>query len=96
MLLSGPRDEMQHQLRVVLGGYDEFGEFDRSTLGLIEPLRALRMLHYAGWIAQRWTDPAFPLAFPWFPSTRWWEEQVDTFREQRAKLDEPSLVPERA
>jgi Ser/Thr protein kinase RdoA (MazF antagonist) len=96
MLLSGPRAEMEHQLRVVLGGYDEFGEFDRSTLGLIEPLRALRMLHYAGWIAQRWTDPAFPLAFPWFPSTRWWEEQVDTFREQREKLDAPTLVPERA
>jgi Ser/Thr protein kinase RdoA (MazF antagonist) len=96
MLLSGPRDEMQHQLRVVLAGYDEFGDFDRGTLGLIEPLRALRMLHYAGWIAQRWTDPAFPLAFPWFPTTRWWEEQVDTFREQRAKLDEPWLVPERA
>ena len=54
------------------------------------------MLDYAGWIARRWTDPAFPLAFPWFATTRWWEEQVDTLREQRARLDEPWLVPERA
>ncbi|MND06763.1 serine/threonine protein kinase [compost metagenome] len=54
------------------------------------------MLDYAGWISRRWADPAFPIAFPWFPTTRWWEEQVDTFREQRAKLDEPWLVPERA
>jgi Ser/Thr protein kinase RdoA (MazF antagonist) len=95
MLLSGARDEMQHQLRIVLQGYEEFAEFDDRTLRLVEPLRAARMLHYAGWIAERWTDPAFPLAFPWFPTTRWWEEQVDTFREQRAKLDEPWLVPER-
>ena len=58
----------------------------------IEPLRTLRMIHYAAWLARRWEDPAFPAAFPWFNTPRYWEEQVLALREQAARLDEPPLV----
>lgn len=91
MLLSGERDEMEAQLARVLEGYREFYDFDRRELNLVEALRTLRLIHYAGWIARRWHDPAFPAAFPWFDSPRYWEERILELREQIALMDEPPL-----
>jgi Ser/Thr protein kinase RdoA (MazF antagonist) len=92
MLLSGGRDEMRAQLRDVLRGYALFGDFDPGQLQLIEPLRTLRLIHYAAWIARRWTDPAFPAAFPWFPDPRYWESRVLELREQIAAMQEAPLT----
>ena len=91
LLLSGERPDMQRQLGEILAGYEEFHEFDRRELALIEALRTLRLLHYAAWLARRWTDPAFPKAFPWFNTMSYWEEQILTLREQRLRLQEPTL-----
>jgi len=91
LFLSGSREEMAIQIADLLDGYRQFMSFDARELHLVEPLRTLRMLHYAGWIARRWTDPAFPRAFPWFAENRYWEEHVLSLREQRALLDEPAL-----
>lgn len=92
MLLSGDRAEQGLQLSDIIAGYEEFYDFDRRELHLIEALRTLRMIHYAAWLARRWTDPAFPQAFPWFGSDRYWEEHILALREQAALLDEPPLV----
>lgn len=92
MLLSGERADQQRQLCDVLAGYEDFAEFDPRELHLIEALRTLRLLHYAAWIASRWDDPAFPAAFPWFASQRWWQDQILALREQTALMDEPPLV----
>jgi len=91
LFLSGSRDEMAGALADLLEGYTRFHPFDARELHLIESLRALRMMHYAAWIARRWADPAFPRAFPWFAENRYWEEHVLALREQRAALDEPPL-----
>ena len=64
-----------------------------AELQLIEPLRTLRMIHYAGWLALRWDDPAFPAAFPWFNTQRYWQDHILALREQAAALDEPALAP---
>jgi len=93
MLLSGSPAEMEEQLRDVLRGYEQFADFDRSQLLLIEPLRTLRLIHYSAWIARRWSDPAFPAAFPWFPEARYWEARVLELREQLAAMQEPALAP---
>lgn len=92
MLLSGERQEMTEQLCDLLEGYEEFAELDLKELHLIEALRSLRMMHYAAWLARRWNDPAFPLAFPWFNSNQYWEEHVLELREQLSRLNEPVLV----
>ena len=92
LFLSGSADEMGGQLRDLLEGYQQFMDFDYRELRLIEALRALRMIHYAAWIARRWIDPAFPRAFPWFAETKYWEEHILTLREQRAALDEPFVL----
>ena len=49
------------------------------------------MIHYAGWLARRWDDPAFPAAFPWFNTQRYWQDHILALREQAAALDEPPL-----
>jgi Ser/Thr protein kinase RdoA (MazF antagonist) len=86
MLLSGDETEMQGQLDDILAGYTDFCDFDYRETRLIEPLRALRMIHYAAWVAKRWTDPAFPLAFPWLAENRYWEEHVLNLKEQLAAV----------
>lgn len=91
MLLSGDRAYMTARLHDLLEGYCEFREFDPRELHLIEPLRTLRMMHYAGWLAQRWHDPAFPMAFPWFNTQHYWQDHILSLREQAAMLDEPPL-----
>ena len=91
MLLSGDRAEMSLQLGHVVAGYREFHDFNRGELALIEALRTLRMIHYAGWLARRWHDPAFPASFPWFNTQRYWQDQILALREQCAAMDEPPL-----
>jgi len=92
LLLSGDRATMTRQLAAVLSGYEDFCEFDPRELHLIEALRTLRLIHYAGWIARRWDDPAFPAAFPWFNTQRYWEDRVLELREQVALMAEPPLA----
>ena len=91
MLLSGDRASMALQLGHVLEGYRPFFDFERRELHLLEALRTLRLLHYSAWIARRWDDPAFPAAFPWFNTQRYWQDRILELREQIALLDEPPL-----
>ena len=91
MLLSGERNEMTRQLADLLAGYEDFHDFDPRELHLIEALRTLRLIHYAAWIARRWDDPAFPAAFPWFNTQRYWQDRILELREQIALMDEPPL-----
>jgi Ser/Thr protein kinase RdoA (MazF antagonist) len=92
MLLSGDRASMTQQLGDVLDGYEDFAELDRAELHLVEALRTLRLMHYAAWIARRWDDPAFPAAFPWFDSQRYWQDRILELREQVAAMQEPPLA----
>ena len=91
MLLSGDRASMSRQLLDVLDGYEQFMEFDWRELRLVEPLRTLRMLHHSAWIARRWDDPSFPIAFPWFASPSYWADQCVRLREQLVAMAEPPL-----
>ncbi|MGB9150089.1 MAG: serine/threonine protein kinase [Burkholderiales bacterium] len=92
MLLSGERNSMQIQLGHVLRGYEDFSDFDDRELQLVEALRTLRLIHYSAWLARRWLDPAFPAAFPWFNTQRYWQDRILELREQIALMDEPALV----
>lgn len=91
MFISGDRRYAQARLGDLLDGYNEFREFDTREIALIEPLRTLRIIHYAAWIARRWEDPAFGKAFPFFAEPGFWDEHIQTLREQRAALDNPWL-----
>ena len=91
MLLSGERAAQALQIRDILAGYEDFMEFDRSELYLVEALRTLRLLHYSYWIARRWDDAAFPAAFPWFGTQRYWQDRILELKEQIALMEEDPL-----
>ena len=92
MLLSGDRASMSRQLQAVLAGYEQFTAFDNRELNLLEALRTLRLIHYSAWIARRWDDPAFPAAFPWFNTQRYWQDRILELREQIALMQEEPLA----
>ena len=91
-MLLGGREEAPQRLNRLLEGYEQFRPFDRRELHLIEALRTLRLIQHSAWIARRWNDPAFPAAFPWFDSPRYWEARVLELREQIAAMAEPPLA----
>ena len=91
LLLSGDRQQQTAQIIEILEGYEEFCEFDPRQLNLIETLRTMRMMNYSAWLARRWSDPAFPMFFPWFNTERYWSDHILELREQLAILTEPPL-----
>jgi Ser/Thr protein kinase RdoA (MazF antagonist) len=82
MLFSGS----EAQRAALIEGYEQFRPFDLRELTLAEPLRLMRQIHYAGWLSSRWSDPAFPFAFPWAAEPRWWETHADDIREGTERL----------
>jgi Ser/Thr protein kinase RdoA (MazF antagonist) len=95
MLLPGDRADASLALGDLIAGYEDFRDFDDRELALIEPLRTLRLIYYAAWLARRWHDPAFPAAFPWFNTQRYWQDRILELREQVAAMEEPPLRPVR-
>lgn len=75
-------------LDVLLEGYAEFRDFDYAELALVEPLRVMRQVHWAGWVAARWHDPAFPRAFAHVGEARWWEQHLNDLAEALARLQD--------
>jgi Ser/Thr protein kinase RdoA (MazF antagonist) len=96
MMLSGDRLQQRDTLELMLEQYEQYCEFDPAELKLIEPLRAMRMVHYMAWLARRWQDPAFPMNFPWFATDKYWEQQCLALKEQLYLLQQAplSLVPD--
>lgn len=92
MLCAGTPAQREKEWAQLLDGYNQFASFDEAQLWLVEPLRAMRMLNHAAWIAARWRDPAFPLAFPWFAGPRFWERHLDELREQLEILRDPPIL----
>jgi Ser/Thr protein kinase RdoA (MazF antagonist) len=88
MLLAGEPAALRAQLDHVLEGYRTFVDFDTREVRLVEALRTLRMIHHSAWIARRWSDPAFPQAFPWFAGAAYWQQQTQQLREQLDAMDE--------
>ena len=76
----------------IVGSGEQFRSFDRRELALIEPLRTLRLIAYSAWLARRWSDPIFPINFPWFGSSDYWQGQVQMLEEQLEAMQEDPLV----
>lgn len=91
MLLSGSRHDQSIQLSELLDGYSDFCPFDPAELKLVEPLRALRLIHYHAWLAKRWQDPAFPANFPWFNSDKFWQQHITDLQNQLVAINSDPL-----
>lgn len=58
-------------------GYEELRHFPHEQIELIPLLRGYRMISYAGWILNRWSDPSFPKLFPDFGNYTYWAEETE-------------------
>jgi len=90
-LLSGSEHEQAQQINELEEGYEQFRDFPKKEVKLVEALRTTHMVKHALWIAKRWQDPAFPQAFPWFGTARYWSEHLLALREQWATLQEINI-----
>lgn len=90
MMLSGDPEQIEIQIQCILEGYTEFHDFNYREIRLIEVLRTLRLIQYSAWLAKRWDDPAFPLAFPWFNTPHYWQTYVEDLKEQLMLLESVS------
>jgi len=86
MMLPSFDAEGQRQREVMLKAYREFREFDHAWLRLIEPLRALRFIHYSTWIARRWDDPVFKRTWSYFGTVQYWQKEIQDLQEQIARI----------
>ena len=89
MFLSGDSAEQSRQLSELVEGYEQYCEFDRAQLAWIPALRAIRLFHYASWLARRWQDPAFKMAFPWFNSEDYWLQQCNQMQALLLEFEAP-------
>ena len=87
LLLPSRAADCPQELDLLLEGYEQFRDFNRGTLSLIEVLRGLRYVRYAAWIANRWDDPAFRRAFADWGTERYWEAQVSDLYDQLAMVE---------
>ena len=88
LMVPGRDAYAQRTMDAILAGYEQIRDFDRSSLVLIEPLRALRFIHFSAWIGRRWHDPAFQRVFPHFGTPGYWREQVADLQDQLSVMRE--------
>jgi len=91
LLLSGDTQEQQLQLSTLIEGYEEEHPFDIQQIKIIEPLRSMRIIHYVSWINKRWSDPAFPLNFPWFTTDEYWQGLLQSLMQQITSMEAAPL-----
>lgn len=82
LALPGRDDHARRQREIFLEAYERFRLFDRRQLRLMEALRALRLVHFATWLARRWHDPIFPATWSQFGTDAYWEGELEALGEQ--------------
>ncbi|SBS26606.1 serine/threonine protein kinase [Marinomonas aquimarina] len=74
-------NEKRAQLSELIEGYESHCDFDTRELDLIDVMMADRTIVYTAWIAERWSDPAFPTIFPHFASEGFWLQHLQDLNE---------------
>ncbi|MGI6655622.1 MAG: serine/threonine protein kinase [Desulfobulbus sp.] len=86
MLLPGPLAESGEEVELLIEGYSMFRSFDRRSLSLIEPLRAMRFIHYSAWCAHQWLDDGQTNAVSDFATRSYWEGEINDLRDQLERI----------
>ena len=86
MMIGGDDEYAMKNRDIVIDAYLEIRDFDERTWKLVEPLRALRMIYFNAWIANRKEDGAFKQAFPNFGTEQYWQQQVENLSNQLERI----------
>ena len=86
MLLPGTLEDAFVEVDLLLEGYETFRPFDRSGLRLIEPLRAMRFIHYSAWCAHQVVEDGATNVMPDFGSRQYWQSEIDDLLDQLDRI----------
>lgn len=92
MLLTDYSEESRMELEVFLEGYETFHQFDRRTFRLIEPLRAMRYIHYLAWCGHQVVEDGSTQVIPHFGSFSFWQTEIGELRDQLERIRENSII----
>lgn len=86
MLLPGYRGESLAEIDIFLEGYETFRSFDRRTLRLIGPLRAMRFIHYMAWCAHQVAEDGHSRVAPDFGTRGYWLREMGDLAGQLERI----------
>ena len=86
MLLPDHLKNCRPELEALLEGYETFHDFDRRTLKLIEPLRAMRFIHYTAWCARQKADGGFARLAPEWGTAGFWRQEIHDLEKQYQEI----------
>ncbi|MDR2550426.1 MAG: serine/threonine protein kinase [Desulfobulbus sp.] len=92
MLLPGRLDDALLEADLLIEGYETFRPFVRSTLRLIEPLRAMRFIHYSAWCAHQVVEDGATAVVPDFGSPTYWRAEIDDLDDQLKRIEQDSRL----
>ena len=87
LIVPGTFQDFPREWESLIKGYEDMHTFQHKSVHMIETLRAMRMIHFCGWISKRWRDPAFPIAFPNYGNDLYWNELIQDLRVQLQKIE---------
>lgn len=86
MLLPGTLEETFVEMDILLEGYETFRSFDRRSLGLVEPLRAMRFVHYTAWCAHQMVEDGFTRVIDDFGTFEYWQREIADLKDQLERI----------
>ncbi len=86
MLLPNYAKESVVEIDLFLEGYETFRPFDRSSLRLIEPLRAMRYIHFTAWCAHQVAEDGASIIEPEFGSHHYWQREIKDLADQLGRI----------
>ncbi|MBF0216738.1 MAG: serine/threonine protein kinase [Candidatus Omnitrophica bacterium] len=94
MLLPGYVKNSRHELALFIEGYETFRDLNRSDLVLIEPLRAMRYIHFTAWCARQVADGGFTNLAPGWGTKTYWQTEISDLEKQISliKQDLPPIT----
>ncbi len=88
MLLPDRLPAARPEFELLLEGYDTFAEYDDAQTRLIEPLRAMRYLHYAAWCARQKADGGRGLLTAEWGTADFWRRELADLRRQAQDIED--------
>ena len=82
LLLPGYAGDCYNELALLLDGYRQFRDIEEPSYGLLESLRAMRMIYYLAWCARQKGDFMFERNFPDWGCAGFWRTELEALEEQ--------------
>jgi Ser/Thr protein kinase RdoA (MazF antagonist) len=86
MLLPGHEEDSLAEIELFIEGYEMFRGFDTGSLRLIEPLRAMRYIHYTAWCAYQFAEDGETRLDEDFGSRQYWQTEMGDLADQLEKI----------